>query len=620
MKLRYTVNGSTQTLDNVKVTGFQVENIFDGEDFARSGRKHVLSGTALMITKAPTTPYTSSTGALDILRNHFNTPRGTIEVQLEDDPGSAWTALATSSDTAGASDARNGPLPSVSVSRIEGGHGNSALIVGFTFTYYSCGDNRIQRFAMSVTQSIDEAGFCTMTRQGTLVLSAVVPQSGASRTNPIPYGITNVFNEFPEPTVISSQSSPSSPDLYRYLVAGRPPEGFRRIKQDYTVDSSMRSLAFTVEDRLVFRALKYPVMMGDGSFSYEQGIDNIMGTKNFSVTFEGQPDTPPQQLLWVAVEAATNRIDFTNDIIQSITIREPNLYTRNKIELSVVAKGRGAGGTQAQQLSDPSLVKMMFGPLHDPNGSSDLIDSRFITCYPRNGVYLNDVTGFVGYDPCRSTNPSTPVEDILESGAEDDSSEVTLRVEVSSDGAEIKGDDQNPVTRPLTPDAGTRTDEGVIKHLESNQEFHTVDSGVRLVEATGGFAQWPVQVRMPVVSVTQTVSYVSNDRNTPIPYANIGEPFMVTSERIAVNNAPPDASGKPVFAVVATRTLQIQTSSSPNTYSGSSEAGIPRRIWSPQSVPQARGVYTANNAISNQQVTPAGNLTRGDYISNSALA
>ena len=150
------------------------------------------------------------------------------------------------------------------------------------------------------------------------------------------------------------------------------------------------------------------------------------------------------------------------------------------------------------------------------------------------------------------------------------------------------------------------------KHLDGSQEFDTQDSGMHFIEATGGIFQWPIQLRMPVVIVTQTVRYISNTQSAAVPYPQLADPFIVLNEKITVNNAPPDVTGKPVFAVLATRQIQVQTSSSPNMTSPSDD--LPRRVWSPNSVPQARGLYSSNNTINARQLTDSGEEARTDYI------
>lgn len=168
MNLKYTPpGGNAVTLNNVRITSFTTENLYDGEAFNRSGRKHEISGTAIIAGN----PLAGGSGAIDVIRNSLNAPRGKLELEFSSQSGT-WYVLADSSDATVAPDARNGPMPSVNVSRIEGTHSAAVTFVSFTYTFWNCADTRIQQFSMSVSQTIDEAGFVTMTRSGTLRISA----------------------------------------------------------------------------------------------------------------------------------------------------------------------------------------------------------------------------------------------------------------------------------------------------------------------------------------------------------------------------------------------------------------------------------------------------------------
>lgn len=591
MKLRYTApNGNEVTLSNVKLAGFSVDNVYEGDAFNRAVRKESITGTAIISGN----PFTSSTGSIDSIRNTLNHPRGKLELAFEDQTPTYYT-LADGRETASvttAADARNGPLPMVSISRIEGATSNAVTFVSFSYSWFNCGDTRIQAFQMTVSQTLDEAGFITMTRSGFLKVSQKYSAAATSTiaTDPNPLTIPNVPSLSADPG--------SSPDLYRNLVAGRPPEFFRRVRQDYTLDASLTTLGFTIEDRMVFRELKYPVMLGDASFTYERslGSASFLGTKTFNAQFEGGPTTPPQDLLKVAIEAAASRIDFQNDLIQSIAIREPNIYSRNKIDLTVVALG------QSTDTVDVGLVRDMFSDPHTAGVT------KYVSAYGSGGVYISSTSG-LKWDPCQA--PAI-IESILRNNPASGDTDSSLRIKPTADDAPLQKPSGDSVTQPASKDPGVTNTDNRIKHLDGTQDIDTQDSGMRMIEATGGAFQWPLQVRMPVVVITQTVRYVSNTQSAPVPYPAVGDPFIVLNEKISINNAPPDATGKPVFAVVATRQIQVQTSASTNTLFG--ETGVPRRVWSPSSVQQSRGLYTSNNAFSAKQVNSEGVESRSDYV------
>ncbi len=82
-----------------------------------------------------------------------------------------------------------------------------------------------------------------------------------------------------------------------------------------------------------------------------------------------------------------------------------------------------------------------------------------------------------------------------------------------------------------------------------------------------------------------------------------------------MNHAPPDPSGKPTFAVVARRQVVLQTSRGTNRLIR--EDVVPRIVYSPESIAQARGLYSQNNRVEFRQTDTAGNVTRQDAIGGS---
>jgi len=582
MILTYVVGGTTYTVNNVKLTRFSTENLYEGDAFNRTGRKHTIEGTGLILGTSD--PFT---GSISDIRQGLNRPRGTLSLKFDD--GSA-VALASSSDSGTATaDTRNGPLPSVTVSEIIGGNSKNAVIVGFSYTFFNCGDTRVQRFEMIVTQSIDEAGFITMSRSGTLSVSRKPGTSTAPLNTP-----DSIITGPSQAT-----STGNSPDLYRRLVAGTPAPGFRRIKQEFTLDASLHHLTFAIDDHLVLRDLKYPVMMGDASFDYQRSLDNPLGTKTFKASFEGEPDTPSQQLLAIAYEAAQARIDFANDLIQSITVREPSIYSRNKIELEVTAKGQGSDKV------DPAVMKQIFSAPHTGG------KTKYVNAYPQRGVYLESNT-FLEWDSC---NAPTLVQDVIPN-PEDATTGTTITVTDESKDAPV-GNPEDPKTTPVAPDAGMPQTANAIKHFESSQTYEIADTGMAYLESTGGAFQYPIQLRTPVVMITQTVRMVTTSSSQPIPWPEINDAFIVKAQTIAVNNAPIDATGKPTYAIVATRTIQAQAANSPNTVrrtGGDELGGPPRLVYAPTSIGQARDPYSKDNQINTQQVDTSGTSKQMDFI------
>ena len=103
MKLQYTTpgGGSTVIVENVKLTRVNTENLYVGEEFNRTGRKHVYEGTGIIASS--TNPLT---GTISDIRQVLNTPRGTLYLSFDDAGGYIQIASGAQAND-GTSDASN---------------------------------------------------------------------------------------------------------------------------------------------------------------------------------------------------------------------------------------------------------------------------------------------------------------------------------------------------------------------------------------------------------------------------------------------------------------------------------------------------------------------------------
>jgi hypothetical protein len=487
-------------------------------------------------------------------------------------------------------------------------------MVTFTFIYFGCGDTRIQRFEMNVSQSIDQAGVDKMSKHGSLTLSA----NYASRlSGVVPYNKDN--KEIPSvPDHTEMNKYGPSPDLYRNIIVGNLAERFVRVRQDFAFDSSLRTLTFAVEDEMVFREFAYPVMAGSASFSYDRSLgDGLQGTKTFQCSYEGEMNTEPQTLLQVAIEASSARIDWDKDLIQSISVKEPNLYGRNIVELHIVAKGFG------KDALDSALIQKMWGDLHTNSKAV-----KYSSAYPTGGSYLADMSG-LRFDPC--IYPPL-IADIVTANEDDLSTIKDRKLFVTSEDCDLTNPENEDVSTQINPDVGI-PDDGTIKHHESTMDYETEHSGCDFIETVGGEAEYPFQFHLPRVLVRQTVKMVTTDQNCPIPWDDTGEPSLIWKQKISVASASVDAAGKPIYAIVATRTARVQTSRSQNSYfqsvasttasnslvgavdAAGSGQGMQRRVYSPATIKAPRSTTSSNlNYTTTTDDVSYGEARRTDYI------
>lgn len=581
MNLTYShPSGSSVVIKTAKVTRFVTENMFEGESFNRSGQKHTIEGTGILDS------INTIAEKIGIIQQILNKPRGSISVDWNG--GNSNVTLHSYSD-----DARNGPLPNCTATEIIGNLGTSTIIIGFSFVYFTCAENRVQRFEMSIRQSIDQAGFVTMIKEGFLSLSTAGADGGGM------IGSINGNPIFPSAATVQSADAGPNPDLYRNLVCGAPPVNFVRVRQDYAIDSSLRTLMFQVEDRMSFRELKSPVLMGDASYSYTRSLGNILGTKTFSASFEGDASTYPAELLAIAYEAAQARINFVQvgsaqpDLIQEMTITEPNLYTRNKVELRIVAQGVEDG------LLQPSTVKAFWTAMHT-TGSTE-----WASPYPDYSVYLGNIDS-LKLDSCLANI----VESVPQEG-DGDGGKRTVRVSTNSnnDVAVPEGNDTNLGDSALGFD-------GTIVKYEATTTQDTPDTGLGFLETTGGGFQVPYQNKLPVVTYTQVVKMICTNKNPSIPWQELKDPYIVLNQKIVISDVKINVLGGSYFAIVATRQVQIQVSNSENTIrSGGDESGIKRSIFYNPLLPAPKSPYTSNKSYDASNSEKQNNSAT-DYIGN----
>lgn len=572
----FTGANSSVTLTKCRVTRFTTDSLFEGEAFNRSGRKHHMEGTGFYIPESGTTTSKIS----DIL--DMNTTR--LKVQVAWTEGGGFTTLCDP-----LTDSRNGPFVQVTAAEIIGSNANSVVGVTFSATFFSCGDSRIQRFDLTVRQSIDRSGFITLTKEGVLTISQSL---NTATTNPVVPQFSSVI-----PSIGNFTTGGNSPDLYRELVCGRPPALYTRTRQDYTTDPSLRNLTFSVEDRMVFRDLKDPVMQGDASFDYERSLTDLLGIKRFTASFEGGPDTPPSMLMAIAYEACQARIDFAKDLIQSIQIKEPSLYQRNKIELTVVARGTEDGVLQV------GVIKQIFNALHLTG------NTIYSSAYPNRSVVQSTMNGLI-YDPCNQSSLTSIIQDattIPEGG------NVTVTVGNSNNNVV---DDDVPDTKPQETDTGFIALGGVNISSESSTQKTTEDTGMIFLETCGGGFQYPFQIRLPTATFTQTVTIVSLSKAPSIPWDNMNEPFIVLHDNLLLLGTRIDAVGKKIYTYRAERTIRIQITASRNTTRIGSETGLSRVVYNPVALPSPRTQFSLSTSYSTMNTTSstAAN-TKTDYLS-----
>lgn len=599
-------------ISNAKITRFITENEFEGDNFNRTGRKHTLEGVGVIGDA-------SSLGtSLTAVKSTLSVPAKSLEIQFDGD--ALYTLYATGAEQGSNFDSRNGPLPQISVSEIAGNTGKAALLVSFTFVWFECGNSVIQRAELVQTHSINEDGMLRIQRRGFLRISAgakgarslnqIAPAAAASSANPYP----NILG--PGGNGNNIGNAPPTPDMYRRLVAGVPPQYFQRVKQEFYVEANQNTLVFDIEDAEMAEVLPWPVLNGDGSFEYSRDISgNIQGTKTFRIELVGNADATLNALFFRCVDIALTKISFTGsppDIIQSFRITQSSLFKRRVMALEIVALGIPRNALQEPGTVDAYLYQVLFA---SPNPSQA---GAFTDAYGslRSKSSAN-ASPYLRHDPCTLTSTWQSI-----TGASGGWLTSFTPTATSSDFKEFA--DSNGDSIVTTTPAGNEPDELLKEEIKnivtysSSQSINLATNCNFLVPMGFGF-QYGFQFALPEVFVTQRVEMISRSDSAAIPWPVVAEGFVVISQSIQVNDAAPDATGHRLFAIHATRTIKVSVANSPNTTtsgtggSGLMPSGLPRVVWMPEYITTGRNPVSGFNTISIME-NQNGEAVRQDYV------
>lgn len=574
-----TITYNGVSISNCKIARLNVENEFEGESFVRTGRKHTMEGTGVIFTSNPVTTIAS-------IKNDLNKPRKRLTIQFE---GQSAITLADGWDGADSKDAKNGPMPAVNVTEITGSN-PQAFVIGFTFNWFECGEQAVQRCEMVQTHSINEEGLLRVQRRGFLRLSAAcsgfsVPTESANPAPLTTHPIAVVGN-------YAASAVSGEIDFWRGVVAGFPVVGFQRTKQEFYVQPDQQTLVFDIEDTQLVNPLPLDILSGDGSFEYERslptgGESNIMGTKRFRVELVGRPTMSKRDIYVNCVNIALTRIRFTGarqDFVQSIKITEPSLFKRNAVVFEVVAMGMPA----ATQVGDPNL------------GSTDEWLYKYIFSRPASLWGGSAVTpyGDIGQDSPKAQFSQVKNYDSCVLGGTWQAITASETGTVVTQGGNIAPEGQFDTT-PFKPSQGTdslmQEQAKDLLHFKANQSMKVM-SNIDLMDTMGGDVQSGFQFAVPQAVVVQTVDMVTRSPSMAIPWPYLDDQYVVIGLDVTTNDAAPDASGNPIFAIHAVRTLRVNVSMSTNAWVGTAQGPDDRRTTRIVNY-FPNGSYSARNPI-----------------------
>lgn len=579
MQLKYTVGTQDYIVNHSRITGFKTENLFENGAWNRSGIKLEMEGEGFLST-------TNAATTIENVTNGMNTPRGSISIAWDGD--ASYTNIASSN-----TDARNGPMANVSVIEMVGLKSQSVLKVKFQFSWFECAEYAIQRFELTQRSEVDQSGFAKLHREGVLVLSSQIPQPSTKKF--AKYVNSTSYPWLPNPFGLGiTTDGGACPDLYRRIVCGQPPPLYHRVSQQYGMDPSLTTLIFATEDQMHFRDLPNPALVGDASFKYQRSLQNMLGKKTFHGHMEGDTNTNPSDLLNILFDACQSRISFfpktaggSYDLIQSIQVSEPNLYSRNRVELEVEAMGTDDNIVQW------GVVQMVFSKLHTPIAGHATWQAKIPDAYAPNEFIVGNLDHLKRM-LCGSVQSAADLVIV--------SDPTVLKTDVFITSANNLEPVSVPTPTAVPDNGGTERDamlkDGVVYNHQAVTGRFIKSTGISFIQTIGG-KQFPYQSELPIVEEHQEMTLFCRDKNPPIPWQDVTDAYILKNSSYVVTSTSRDASGRYMYGIKAERVVQIQTTNSVNTEV--TEVGFQCKTYSPDSLKSPRSPYQlADNTYSTQ--------------------
>ena len=365
---------------HVNITSQTSEPVFSPDEISVESVKHTISGTALIsettdanyrlallharerLTKPPKANTADGLTALRVFLDLADDGTGTQEMSAGIYSTTGEVGLDAKTDSYDTGSAESGlyygfqeddygvPTCSFSIDEI---YGTRTALVSFTFTWH-----KIEPPSASVAYHV---------LSHTWTQSYSIDESGS--TNLVIDGELRVRSWMDDEQINSGTSDQrgTNPDRYRTLVMPAVPTNFRVESMRWATDKSGNKLIYRISLQEHARPLPYPAKKGTGRFTYQRSIGNLMGVKMFDGELEGDVNSDPRELLNSLIRIAASRIRFgggvvpgdaqtANDLIQSVTVSENEIFSKKSISLRIVAQGM-------QTLSK-------FGEENDPDGNA----------------------------------------------------------------------------------------------------------------------------------------------------------------------------------------------------------------------------------------------------------
>tara|TARA_Y100000593_G_scaffold77110_2_gene142668 strand:+ start:867 stop:2924 length:2058 start_codon:yes stop_codon:yes gene_type:complete len=368
-------SGTTVTIhdsfqwDHIKVQQYSSKPIFSEDDHTHWTTHHTFSFTALLKVDG------SADGKIDDVINNckkrLSKQGRLLVIQVKDDDGnyndiartgvdtsSDLTNLTTGNDVAVNTDEKSYPRVQFNINKF---YGNNNAMVSVTVEWResiadTVDDAETNWFVLSHQWrqrfNIQENGLQTYTVEGTIHVKPYLntAEECLSGSNDVMHG--------------------TNPDSYRRVVMPLIPSGFRVKSMNWAIDPTGQKLIYSITMQEHARELPRPGKVGSGSFRFKKSItgagSGLLGTKVFDAELEGDAKADERELLAALLQASTARIQWVGegkDLVQSIEIRESDIFSKKRIGITIIAQGMDTNVTGA--LQDGEYNDLNFG-IHTP--------------------------------------------------------------------------------------------------------------------------------------------------------------------------------------------------------------------------------------------------------------
>ena len=576
--------GSTDTSwDHIQVQSYTSKPLFSEDDQTHWTTHHTLSFTALL---------KCDSGNIDDVLNNckkklskqgrrllIEVNDGSADNTIADtgiDTTSNLSNLTTGNDVVANTDQRLYPRISFTINKF---YGNKNAMVSVTVEWResiadTVDDAENQWFVLShqwrQAFNIQENGLQSWTVEGTIHVKPYLnsDEIGSEASTDVLHG--------------------TNPDAYRRVVMPMIPSNFRIQSMNWGIDPTGEKLVYRIVLQEHARALPKPGKVGSGSFRFKKSVmggggGGLLGTKVFDAELEGDANCDERALLAALLSASEARINWTppqQDWVQSIEIREIDIFSKKRIGINIIAQGMDKNVTASMEgLASGNLPDAGFGIFTkfvddnqeaiapDPYGSA-LIGAYKKKLFITHGGYTN-VTFPKAYptkvngESSNTTEGTDPYSNVTLGDMEVHSAPPFVENTYKINGDSLSDDqDESPhgdLTGGFTDDAESDISQsGKVLRVEGSERLG-VKHNTTVFSASGTAGAYHVawQTGAPEIYLESEYTISRHDVAPPMLQYKLPQNAVVLDEQTSVDSGQMDGSGHKLYTRHIKRKVQL---------------------------------------------------------------